>query len=54
MPAQRLTFSMNGGVGYLFARQQEISAAAFYRSDQGGLIGQRYTGLSLLYALRWM
>jgi tetratricopeptide (TPR) repeat protein len=54
MPAQRITFSVDGGIGYLFARRQELAASAFYRSDQGGFIGQRYAGLSLLYALRWM
>jgi tetratricopeptide (TPR) repeat protein len=54
MPAQRLTYSFEGGLGYLFARHQEIAATGFYRSDQGGLIGQRYAGLSLLYALRWL
>jgi tetratricopeptide (TPR) repeat protein len=54
MPAQRLTYSVDGGLGYLFARRQELAATGFYRSDQGGLIGQRYAGFSLRYALRWL
>jgi hypothetical protein len=54
MPAQRLTYSVDAGLGYLFARHQELAATGFYRTDQGGLIGQRYAGFSLNYALRWL
>jgi tetratricopeptide (TPR) repeat protein len=54
MPAQRLTYSLDAGLGYLFARHQELAATGFYRTDQGGLIGQRYAGFSLNYALRWL
>ena len=54
MPAQRLTYSLDAGLGYLFARHQELAATGFYRTDQGGLIGQRYAGFSLHYALRWL
>jgi hypothetical protein len=54
MPADRVTYSLDGGLGYLFARHQELAATGFFRSDQGGQVGQRYMGMSLLYALRWM
>ena len=53
MPAQTLTYSFDGGLGYLFAHHQELAATGFYRNDQGGEVGQRYMGLSLRYALRW-
>jgi tetratricopeptide (TPR) repeat protein len=54
MPAQTLTYSLDGGLGYLFARHQELAATAFYRNDQGGQLGQRYAGASLHYTLRWL
>ncbi len=53
MPAQTITYSVDGGMGYLFAHHQELAATGFYRNDQGGQVGQRYVGLSLHYALRW-
>jgi hypothetical protein len=53
MPAETITYSLDAGLGYLFARHQELAAMGFYRNDQGGQVGQRYTGLSLHYALRW-
>lgn len=53
MPADTITYSLDAGLGYLFARHQELAATGFYRNDQGGQVGQRYTGLSLHYALRW-
>jgi tetratricopeptide (TPR) repeat protein len=53
MPAQTITYSFDAGMGYLFARHQELAATGFYRNDQGGQVGQRYLGLSLHYALRW-
>jgi tetratricopeptide (TPR) repeat protein len=54
MPAQKLTYSLDGGIGYLFARHQELAAMAFYHNDQGGQAGQRYAGASLHYTLRWL
>jgi hypothetical protein len=54
MPAQTVTYSLDGGLGYLFARHQELSATGFYRNDQGGHVGQQYTGVSLRYTLRWL
>ena len=54
MPAQTLTYSLDGGLGYLFARNQEFAATAFYRNDQGGQLGQRYAGASIHYTLRWL
>ena len=54
MPAQTLTYSLDGGLGYLFARHQEFAASAFYRNDQGGQLGQRYAGASIHYTLRWL
>jgi len=53
MPAQTVTYSLDGGLGYLFARHQELTAMGFYHNDQGGQVGQRYMGVSLHYALRW-
>ena len=54
MPAQRLTFSLEAGAGFLFTHHQELSAAGFYYSDYRGEAGQRYTGASLSYTLRWL
>ncbi len=54
MPAQTITYSLDGGLGYLFARHQELAATGFYRNDQGGHVGQQYTGVSLRYTLRWL
>jgi hypothetical protein len=53
MPAETITYSLDGGMGYLFAHHQELAATGFYRNDQGGQVGQHYLGLSLHYALRW-
>ena len=44
MPAQRLTFSFEAGLGFLFLQHQELSAAGFYYTDYHGESGQRYTG----------
>lgn len=54
MPAQTITYSLDGGLGYLLARHQELAATGFYRNDQGGHVGQQYTGVSLRYTLRWL
>jgi tetratricopeptide (TPR) repeat protein len=54
MPAQKLTFSLEAGMGFLFLRHQELSAAGFFYSDYRGETGQRYTGASLSYTLRWL
>jgi hypothetical protein len=54
MPAQRLTFSLEAGLGFLFLQHQELSAAGFYYSDYHGEAGQRYTGAQLSYTLRWL
>ncbi len=54
MPAQRLTFSFEAGLGLLFLQHQELSAAGFYYTDYHGESGQRYTGASLSYTLRWL
>jgi hypothetical protein len=54
MPAQRLTYSLEAGLGFLFARHQELSGRGFYYRDFGGETGQRYGGASLSYTLRWL
>ena len=54
MPAQRLTVSVEAGLGYLFLRHQELSAGGFYFSDYRGEAGQHYSGASLSYILRWL
>ena len=54
MPAQRLTFSVEAGIGLLFVRHQELSAAGFYYSDYRGEAGQHFGGASLSYTLRWL
>ena len=54
IPAQTMTYSLDGGLGYLFARHQELAATGFYHNDQGGHVGQQYTGVSLRYTLRWL
>jgi Tetratricopeptide repeat len=54
MPAQRLTYSLDAGLGFLFLRHQELSASGFYYSDYRGETGQQYSGASLSYTLRWL
>jgi hypothetical protein len=54
LPAQRLTLSLQAGLGYLFLHHQELSAAGFYYSDYRGETGQHYGGASLTYTLRWL
>jgi len=54
MPAQKLSFSVEAGMGFLFQQHQELSAAGFFYSDYRGESGQRYTGASLSYTLRWL
>jgi hypothetical protein len=54
LPAQRLTLSLQAGLGYLFLHHQELSAAGFYYSDYRGEAGQHYGGASLTYTLRWL
>ena len=54
MPAQRLTFSLEAGLGFLFLHHQELSAAGFFYSDYRGEAGQHYGGASLSYTLRWL
>jgi hypothetical protein len=54
MPAQRLTYNVDAGLGFLFARHQEVAARGFYYSDFAGEPGQHYGGASLSYTLRWL
>jgi tetratricopeptide (TPR) repeat protein len=53
-PAQRLTLSVEAGLGYMFVHHQELSATGFYYSDYRGEAGQHYGGAALSYTLRWL
>jgi hypothetical protein len=53
MPAQKITYTLAAGLGVALARSQELAAAGFFESDRAGEPGERYMGVSVLYALRW-
>jgi tetratricopeptide (TPR) repeat protein len=53
MPAQKVTYTLAAGLGVAVARSQELAAAGFFESDRAGEPGERYMGVSVLYALRW-
>ena len=52
-PYVRPGFGAEGNLGFIFARHQELAAAAFFYSGWREGLGQSYAGISLTYAVRW-
>jgi hypothetical protein len=52
-PASKLTFAVEGALGLVIARHQELAVTAFYYADRSGEPGQQFTGTSARYTLRW-
>jgi tetratricopeptide (TPR) repeat protein len=52
-PASRASYSLEAGLGLVFARHQELAVSGFYFTDVGSAPGERYAGATLNYTLRW-
>jgi hypothetical protein len=53
-PDNRPWAGVAGGLGIIMPRWQEILLRGHYYTSYGGMLGQRYAGVSLGYVLRWM
>jgi hypothetical protein len=52
-PAAKAAYSLEAGLGLVFARHQELAVSGFYFTDVGSAPGERYAGATLNYTLRW-
>jgi tetratricopeptide (TPR) repeat protein len=53
LPSQTRGFGLEGTLGAVFARHQEVGLAGFFYSGFDKRIGERNAGLSLTYVARW-
>jgi tetratricopeptide (TPR) repeat protein len=52
-PAAKLSYSVQAGLGLVFAQHQELALSGFYSTDRRSAAGERWASATLNYTLRW-